>query len=100
MTLPDEIWVNQKTNTYHTQERSITTRSHASPRVKYVRADAAPKVDVEKLKHSQIKVIRGMLSEDRETYGGYRERKGWNLAIDHIASLYTLTPKTQEETKG
>lgn len=62
MTLPDEIWVNQKTNTYHTQERSITTRSHASPRVKYVRADAAPKVDAATPDHGLDKVREALVN--------------------------------------
>lgn len=50
-------------------------------------------VDITELKHKQYEVVRGMLSDDKEFYGGYRERKGWNAAIDHITAHYNLTRK-------
>lgn len=33
-------------------------------------------------KYSHLDVIRGIFTDDKESYGGYKERKGYNAALD------------------
>ncbi len=49
------------------------------------------------IKYSQMNVVRGMLSEDKESYSQYKYRKGWNDAIEEIKTRLASTGRIRGE---